>query len=53
MAMAQAEAVRIVEQSHGIHHRSVVMEWFAHTHEDDVGNFPVPWPWSSRAKYRA
>ena len=37
----QAEAVRIVQQRDGIHHRVVVLERFAHAHEHDVGD-PYP-----------
>ena len=38
VAVAQAEAVRIVEQRYRLHHRVVVVERLAHAHEHDVGD---------------
>src|ERR1700676_1437665 len=38
MTMTEPEAVRIVEQPHRVHHRSVIVKRLAHPHEHDVGN---------------
>src|SRR5271165_730224 len=38
VTMTQAEAVRIVKQRDGLHHRIVIVKRLAHSHEDDVGD---------------
>ena len=38
MPVAKAKTLPVVEQRDGFHYRVVVVKWFAHAHEHDVGN---------------